>query len=385
VPPLAARYNSKKAAAAFAMLISFMYLLISGAQIPTQRAFMMTFVVFLGILFDRRAVSMRMLAFAAFVVLLISPQALVGAGFQMSFAAVTVLIAFYERYASAIQRYLGGHSLIKIITAYIVGLLISDFVASTATLPFAIYHFNKIAVYTTLGNLLAGPIIGCVIMPFVLMALLLMPFGADFIPLKIVGWGVRWVNGVTEWVSSLPNAGFKVLSMPLWGLILIVFGGLWICLWQKRWRRLGLVPLLIGVCSLFFRSVPDALYSADAQDFACRDQDGRMVIVSEKTDSWTRRIWLEKTLGEMPNDTEKEHKSEDLSKEKQADQINLSCFQEECVCRHLIGWKKGTLRIGKEIRNTKSDGGGAVYLHNGKVKIKTVCAEVGSRPWNLCP
>uniref|UniRef100_UPI00388E3BDD ComEC/Rec2 family competence protein n=1 Tax=Methanobrevibacter sp. TaxID=66852 RepID=UPI00388E3BDD len=59
---------------------------------------------------------------------------------------------------------------------YVLGVVISDFIASLMTLPFAIYHFNMIAIYTTLGNFLAGPIIGLIIMPMVLLSMLFMPF-----------------------------------------------------------------------------------------------------------------------------------------------------------------------------------------------------------------
>ena len=146
----------------------------------------MTFIVLLGVLFARQAISMRMLGWAALIVLIVSPQALIGASFQMSFAAVAALIAFYERYAGSLHRFLTGSNgrditlpgrVMRILWAYFIGIMVSDLVASLATLPFAIYHFNRIAVFTTLTNLLAGPIIGFVIMPFVLAALLLMQIG----------------------------------------------------------------------------------------------------------------------------------------------------------------------------------------------------------------
>ena len=106
---------------------------------------------------------------------------------------------------------------------YIVGILVSDLVASLATLPFSVYHFNRIALFTTLANLMAGPIIGLLIMPFTLFSLLLMPLGLEYWPLRLVGYGIRLVNDITAYVSSLPSAGYQVLSMPLWGLLMMVW------------------------------------------------------------------------------------------------------------------------------------------------------------------
>ena len=194
VPQIALRFDTKKIAAIFAIIISFIYLFVSGHAIPAQRAFIMTFVVLLGVLFNRRAISMQTICLAGFIVLAISPQVLVSASFQMSFAAVMGLVAFYEKTSDVITKFLnigGLHKWIRIVILYILGVVVSDFIASIMTLPFAIYHFNMVAVYTTLGNFLAGPIIGFIIMPMVLFSMLLMPFGLETIFLKVLGYGDR--------------------------------------------------------------------------------------------------------------------------------------------------------------------------------------------------
>ena len=221
IPALSLRYNSKKAAAVLAMFVSAVYLAISGAAVPTQRAFIMTFVVLLAVLFERQAVSMRVLAFAALIILVVSPQMLVSISFQLSFAAVTALVAFYERCGKRVERFLSGEKgtlagkVCRGIFAYLAGIVIADLVASLATLPFSIYHFNRIAVYTSLANLAAGPIIGLMIMPAVLLSLLTIPLGLSWLPLKIAGFGVGLVNDLTEYVASLPHAAAEVYSFPL--------------------------------------------------------------------------------------------------------------------------------------------------------------------------
>lgn len=384
IPQYACRYNSKKVAAVFAIFISFVYLLISGAEIPTQRAFIMTFVVLLGVLADRRAISMRMVSFAALVVLVISPNALISAGFQMSFAAVVVLIAFYERYASTINKLFSGKNIFQIIMAYMSGLVISDFVASLATLPFAIYHFNQVAVYTTLGNLLAGPIIGLLIMPFVLVALLAMPFGLEFLPLKLVGLGIYWVNAITDWVAHLPEAGFKIMAMPLWGLIFMVVGGLWLCLWQQKWRRFGIVAVLLGILSIFMVKKPDALYDASGKTIALLDNAGNVVVMPSRANVWARDMWLEKTISRPLEQSE----TDDLrliykGKTTNPDWLDLKCNYKECIYKNeFVFAKSGKIKVfGKEV-NPKEDAGGAVYISSRK--LKTVCGSIGSRPWNTC-
>ncbi len=385
IPPLALKYDSKKIAAIFAIMMSFIYLIISGGQIPAQRAFIMTLIVLSGVLFSRRAISIRMLSIAALIVLIISPYALISASFQLSFAAVLVLIAFYEKYSSVIYNFFKGKNIIKIIIAYIVGLLLSDFVASIATLAFAIYHFNKIAIYTTLGNLLAGPIIGLIIMPFVLLSLFLMPFNLYTFPLKIVGLGIKLVNNITSYISSLPNAGYQVLSMPFWGLMLIIFGGLWLCIWQRKWRLWGIIPIIIGGLSIFFVVKPDFIYSADGKNIAIKDNFGNIIVIQSRKNNFIEQIWLEKTAEEKLTDAQSK-KIKDIYKGITSDKhwIDLNCNNEECIYKNNIIWdKKGKIFISGKDGNINNDSGGVIYFSNdGKIKIKTIRSVIGNRLWN---
>ena len=296
-PPVALQFDTKKIAAVMALAMSLIYLLISGMEIPAQRAFIMTSVVLLGVLTDRRAISMQTIALAAFLVLLFNPEVLTSASFQMSFAAVLGLIAFYEKVESRVRKFLhidGMNKWLRGIWLYIIGVVVSDFIASLMTLPFAVYHFNMVALYTTLGNFMAGPIIGLIIMPFVLLSLLLLPLGLDAPFIKIVGLGIKWVNDITAWVASLPYAGYQVPSMPFWGLLLIVIGGLWLMLWQEKWRLLGWFGIIIGVMSLLTVRVPDIMISADTKAVAFKNSEGRLELVASRGARFVKSVWQSK-------------------------------------------------------------------------------------------
>src|SRR5437588_9479847 len=104
VPPVALRFPIKKIAAAATLVVLFCYLMISGAAIPTERAFMMNGIVFAAILIDRLRISMRICALAAMVVLVLDPASLVGVSFQMSFGAVVALIAVYEKWGATLSE-----------------------------------------------------------------------------------------------------------------------------------------------------------------------------------------------------------------------------------------------------------------------------------------
>lgn len=299
IPALSLRYNSKKAAAVLAIFVSIVYLTISGAAVPTQRAFIMTFVVLLAVLFERQAISMRVLALAAMIILVISPQMLISISFQLSFAAVTVLVAFYERCGHRLERFLSGEKgslagkICRGVFAYLAGIVIADLVASLATLPFAVYHFNRIAAYTSFANLVAGPVIGLMIMPAVLLSLLSIPLGMSWLPLKLAGFGIGLVNQLTEYVAALPHAAVEVYSFPLWGLLLITYGGLWLCLWQQKWRHWGWILIIAGSLSLFTVKVPDIIAADNGETVAVKGEDGKLHVLSGGN-RWMKRNWLEK-------------------------------------------------------------------------------------------
>src|SRR3954469_25680801 len=204
VPSLARRRPIKKWSAAGALIAAAAYLLLSGAEVATQRSFIMTAIVLIGVMADRPALTLRTLAIAAIAVLLIAPQSVVHPSFQMSFAATLALIAIYERglpwmsnantsRAARVAMW-GGRE--------IVTLVLASLVAGLATTPYAAYHFHRIAPYGVLANLLAMPIVSIWVMPAGLLALLTMPFGFDADFWRLMGEGIRWMDAVALWVAA---------------------------------------------------------------------------------------------------------------------------------------------------------------------------------------
>lgn len=388
IPSLSLRYDSKKISAVTAIIVSGAYLLISGMAIPVQRAFIMTFIVLLGIILNRRAISMYTIAWAAFIVLFFAPQALISASFQMSFAAVIVLISFYERFASKISNCFrnANNSIIikaiKIICGYCVGIIIADFVASFATLPFAIYHFNRIATYTSLTNLIAGPIIGFIIMPFTLFSLLAMPFGAETYLLHIVGWGVDLLNNLTAWVSSLDGSNLQVMSMPLWGLLSITIGGLWLCIWQRKWRIWGIIGIALGCLSFLTMSKPDILINEDNSLVAIKDEQNNMVILPTRGKKFTKQIWLDKTSSNTLKTSQKILLKKILQGKAVAPKwLDLKCDKNICIYKKIVKIDKDkTVTINGSAINASLTDGAAIYLFP-TLKITGVNSKINNRLW----
>jgi competence protein ComEC len=174
---------------------------------------------------------------------------------------------------------------------YVVGLILASVVAGLATAPFAIYHFDRAPGYSLLANLLATPVVGLVIMPAACLTVAAMPLHLEFWPAQAMGWGVGRMTGIAYWVADLPGA---VNLLPAWSgtvLILIAGGGLWLGLWQRRWRWLGLVPIATALALAFNDKPPDVLISRDAAGAAVRGADGHLTLIG-KPDEYTAAQWL---------------------------------------------------------------------------------------------
>ncbi len=291
IPPLALGYPIKKWAAVAALAGGAFYLAVSGGTVPTQRAFLMFALIMLGVFLDRRPISMRLVAWAALVVLVIAPESLLGPSFQMSFAAVTALVAVYELLGTRVARAM-GRGLLARGAGYLGGILLSTIVATAATAPFAIYHFNRLALFGLAANMVAVPLMGLWIMPWAIAAFLLMPLGLEALALEPMGWGLSAMLDTASRVASWPGAVSVIPAMAPWVLGLAALGGIWLCLWRGRWRLAGAAGMALSFVALPLTPPPHVLITGDAGLVAVRDTAGGLMFSSPRAKEFAADIWL---------------------------------------------------------------------------------------------
>jgi competence protein ComEC len=272
-PSLVEALAVKKFAALGAIMTATAYLLISGGSVSTQRAWVMLTVMLVAVLADRPALTMRNVALAAIVIILVSPSAVVGPGFQMSFAATAALISAYAVISRRSREKSqmsgagkGGSRLLRgmvFLAKGLFGLAITSLVAGLATGLFSAHHFHRVAGSGLLANLLAMPLVTLVVMPAGLVAMLLMPFGLDAWPLQIMGQGLEAVVAVANSVHAL-GGDVSVGQIPLQST-LITGTGFVILVFLRSWLRLaGFALIGIGfalAAPLFTGAAPDILIS----------------------------------------------------------------------------------------------------------------------------
>lgn len=261
VPGLAHRVPIKKISALFALVMVTFYILISGGAVSAVRSWIMICIMLVAVLFDRPSISMRNVAMSALIILVITPSAVTGAGFQMSFAATLALVAGYAAWRDRPDREdepvrIAVWQRLRPIGQFFGGLLLSSFIGGLSTMVYSIGHFHRIPAYGLIGNLLAMPVISIIVMPAGLVAMLLMPFGLDHYPLLLMGLGLDWVIVIARSVSGWGGEIATGKLAPA-AFFLIALGGIVACLLRTRLAVLG--GLLIGagvVMTLWPASAP---------------------------------------------------------------------------------------------------------------------------------
>lgn len=302
-PWLALRVSGKKIAAVAGLAAIGVYLVISGAPAPAERAAITGSVAFLAILFDRRAISLHALAVAALAILIAQPEAAASPGFQMSFAATAALVALVEAWRPP-AREISVPWPIRAAQAVGAWLAVSvgvSFVAGMATAPFAMQHFNRVAMWGLPANLLTAPLSSFVIMPFLAIGAALTPLGLGGPFLAVAGWGVDMMTAVAVWFGTAPGADALVASAPDAALPVAFIGIMLLCLWNGRLRWVGL-PLSLAVLIWPRPAAPDAWIDAEGAAAAVRvGEEG--VLLRPEARRFAAEFWMRRRgLSETSND-----------------------------------------------------------------------------------
>lgn len=404
LPAVSLNYPVKKWSAGAALVASAAYLLLSGASVPTQRSFVMIAVALIAIIFDRSALTMRTVAIAAVVVLALTPEAWIDPSFQMSFAAVVALIAAYEWWNARRIPDAEQPGILLRAGRMIAAAAATSFIAGLATAPFAAYHFNRFADYGVVANVIVTPIVSFIIMPAGVLALVLMPFGLENIPLAVMSEGIEAMLAVAHWVAAWPGATQSVAAWPVEGLVLVGLGGLWLAIWQASWRWLGAVPIAAGLAVALMASPPDVLITGDGSNVAVRDASGRLQLMSSRRGRFDAEIWLRRDGDQRePADAVPEGEGRGFacdslgciariqgnSEKRVVVAWSVEAIAEDCSTASILvdltrGWappcNAATLAVTRESLNR--DGAVAAWLGGDQIRWTSVERERGRRPWS---
>ncbi len=322
IPFVALRWPIKKIAAAAALIVCCAYVALVVPSVPTYRALIMTGIGLIAIMLDRSPFSLRLVALAATIVLLVSPDSIWSASFQMSFAAVIALVVVADAMRPYWSSYIRNGGWERKAIVYIAGAIMTTFVASIATAPFSSFHFQQVSTYGVVANTLATPLSSFIIMPMIVLAFFLMPFGLAAYPIKFMGLGIQWMLDIAVDVASWPGAAIHTPAWPLAALVLMVMGGLCLCLLIGR-ARLAAIPLFVlAFVVILVAQEPRIIVAADG-GVVLVNQDRVALISSKRREKFASEVWGRRVNAE-------EMKSWPREGQVSGDEMEISCDAEAC-------------------------------------------------------
>jgi len=278
-PWLALRLRLPLVAAGAGALAGIGYTVLTGAEVPTIRSCIGAVLVLLALVLGREPLSMRMVAVAAFCVLLFWPEALVGPSFQMSFAAVIAIVALH------------GSARVRALTApreqpwweaglrHGASLLLTGVVIELALMPIGLFHFHRAGVYGAIANVIAIPLTTLASMPLIALALLADLVGAGAPFWWLAGKSLELLLGLAHWTAGLPGAVTAMPAMGRGAFALFLAGGLWLALWSGRVRLWGFIPAAIGSLLLAALDPADLLISGDGHHVGITGEAGEDLLM----------------------------------------------------------------------------------------------------------
>lgn len=308
---LGQRMSVKKIGALGGMSAALIYLGLSGASVSAIRATLMLMLIFGAVLAGRRALTMRNVAFAALVVIIIDPASIFRASFQLSFAAVTALVGVYEGYRGPAIQKQGGFS--KTLNS-IAGIALTSLIAGAATALFAAYHFQQVAPLGVFGNIVAIPLVAFVVLPAALVAVLLMPLGFEGVFLSIMGWGT---NQILTLANFIANISMDAVTAPLLGptaLLLSLVGFAWFAVFTGRIRIVGIVFCVVMIPVFGVLPRPDIMIADTTLAIAIKGEESLseegikgeyMELISGRNNTFAVNVWSDTYMAPILTTTDK--------------------------------------------------------------------------------
>lgn len=303
---LALNYPIKKWASSAAILGAIAYDIFTGSRVGADRALVMTLIMLTAVLFDRPSLSMRNLAISVVVVIAFEPEALLGASFQLSFAAVAALIAVYEWRSDAMVRRravvaaprsgpiailreaLAGHMLHGPGAA-----VVATLCATSATASFMANDFHELSPYVLVGNPLTLAVIEFFAVPCALLGAALYPFGLDSFVWRYLKMGIDLVMSLAGVIASAPGASLPVKAFSPWAIVFLTLAVLSVVLWRTRIMRATAIPFaLIGLLGVRAGAPFDLAVAATGEAAALREPTGSLIVLGKRPSMFDAEQWL---------------------------------------------------------------------------------------------
>lgn len=291
---LALRISIPVVAAAAAAIVALGYTLLTGAEVPTVRSFIAALLVLIALALGRDALTLRLVAFGALVVLIFWPEAMAGPSFQLSFAAVATIVVMHDLPIIKRLTERRDESLVRKAARAIGSLILTGVAIEIVLTPIALFHFHKAGLYGALANVVAIPMTTFIIMPLEALALFFDVIGLGKPFWWLAGQGIAAMLALAYSVSSLPGAVTMMPAMPIWAFGAFIIGALIFGLLTTGVRYCGVLLCGVGIIAMVTAPRPDILVTGDGKHLALVSADGDVALLRGQAGDFVRGMMFEK-------------------------------------------------------------------------------------------
>jgi competence protein ComEC len=246
--------------ALFVGVFLMFYCFITGGSPSVIRSSLMTLMLLLAPVFQRKYQALNAVAAAAVILLIVNPLSILDLGFQFSFSAVFGILIAYPK----IRQWFGEKKRNKI-SGYIIDMISVSLSAALFTSPVAIYYFNSLQMASMLLNIIVIPLTFCVM----ICAILTLPglflhgiFANGFIyaldiSLSVFRAVLRLASRSGIWTLTV-SSYWKPLVMCVVIICLIL-----ICFNERKMKTVGLLICVLACLTWFFQNSRPELIQPD--------------------------------------------------------------------------------------------------------------------------
>lgn len=271
------------------IVLLWLYALVTGFSPSVTRAVIMTSLLLIGKVTQRRNSSMNALMAAALLILIFSPEELFSIGFQLSFAAVLSILLFSRKINPINPRHTVAYAIFSYVEMSISAMI--------GTAIMSAYYFHTMPVYFLIGNLAVA-----ILLPLIIGGGLLLMIAAS---LGINSWvlcdAVSGLHSVmfyiANWVADLPSSTIKGIYISGWIIWIYAIAVFLLYLWlSKRTLRYGIafgITIIAIMATLLYQPNPNRI----PQVYIAREAYRTDLIIDNCSDS----LYIFTTAPDEPN------------------------------------------------------------------------------------
>jgi len=226
------------------VVLLWLYAFLTGFSSSVCRAVTMFTLFSVALYIDQRSRPLNTLALSAFLILVIDPDRIMDAGFQLSYAAVFGIVTLFPwlrklpgKISNRIVRWTWEASAVSL-------------AAQVSTLPLVVFYFRQFPVYGLLTNLMALPLLSLLMGLFILSLPLLILHLYPAVVSRLITFVADLLNRSAELVAGFPGAVIRDLHLDRINLVLLLVAillGVLVIRERKHWPRYGVMLLIAAM------------------------------------------------------------------------------------------------------------------------------------------